>query len=84
MKKGAVLINCARGGVVNEIALKNALESGHLSFAGVDVFENEPPTNTNILSLKNASLSPHIGASTLEAQERVGIELAERICQFFK
>jgi D-3-phosphoglycerate dehydrogenase len=84
MKKGAVLINCARGGVVNEIALKNALESGHLSFAGVDVFENEPPTNTNMLSLKNASLSPHIGASTAEAQERVGIELAERICQFFK
>jgi len=84
MKKGSVLINCARGGVVNEIALKNALESGHLSFAGVDVFENEPPTNTNMLSLKNASLSPHIGASTAEAQERVGIELAERICQFFK
>jgi len=84
MKKGAVLINCARGGVVNEIALKNALESGHLSFAGVDVFENEPPTNTNMISLKNASLSPHIGASTAEAQERVGIELAERICQFFK
>ena len=84
MKKGAVIINCARGGVVNEIALKSALESGHLAFAGVDVFENEPPMNTNMLSLKNASLSPHIGASTAEAQERVGIELAERISQFFK
>lgn len=84
MKFGSVLINCARGGVVNELALKAAVESGQLSFAGVDVFENEPPQNTNILSLKNTSLSPHIGASTGEAQERVGIELAERICQFFK
>lgn len=84
MKDGAVLINCARGGVVNELALKEAMESGKLAFAGIDVFENEPPVNTNMLSLKNASLSPHIGASTGEAQERVGIELAERICQFFK
>jgi len=84
MKDGAVLINCARGGVVNELALKEAMESGKLAFAGIDVFESEPPVNTNMLSLKNASLSPHIGASTGEAQERVGIELAERICQFFK
>lgn len=84
MKDGAVLINCARGGVVNELALKEAMETGKLSFAGIDVFESEPPVNTNMLSLKNASLSPHIGASTGEAQERVGIELAERICQFFK
>lgn len=84
MKKGSVLINCARGGVVNELALKEAMENNHIAFAGVDVFENEPPTNNNMLSLKNASLSPHIGASTAEAQERVGIELAERICQFFK
>ncbi len=84
MKDGAVLINCARGGVVNELALKEAMENGKLAFAGIDVFESEPPVNTNMLSLKNASLSPHIGASTGEAQERVGIELAERICQFFK
>lgn len=84
MKQGSVLINCARGGVVNEVALKNAMDSGKIAFAGVDVFENEPPVNDTMLSLKNASLSPHIGASTSEAQERVGIELAERICQFFK
>ncbi len=84
MKQGAVLINCARGGVVNEVALKNAMDSGKIAFAGVDVFENEPPINDTMLSMKNASLSPHIGASTSEAQERVGIELAERICQFFK
>lgn len=84
MKPGAVLINCARGGVVNEIALSDALKSGHLSCAGVDVFENEPPINDSILSQQNCSLSPHIGASTKEAQERVGIELAERISGFFK
>lgn len=84
MKKGAVLINCARGGVVNEVALASALESGHLSAAGVDVFENEPPTNDLMLRQYSASLTPHIGASTKEAQERVGIELAERIINFFK
>lgn len=79
MKKTAVMINCARGGVVNEIALHDALKMGNIAFAGVDVFENEPPTNDLMLSLSNASLSPHIGASTAEAQMRVGIELAERI-----
>lgn len=73
------MINCARGGVVNEIALHDALKMGNIAFAGVDVFENEPPTNDLMLSLSNASLSPHIGASTAEAQMRVGIELAERI-----
>ena len=83
MKNGAVLINCARGGVVNEQALAKAVNEGKIAFAGVDVFENEPPTNDLLLSLKNTSLSPHIGASTAEAQERVGIELAERIIQFF-
>ena len=84
MKPGAVLINCARGGVVNEQALADALQSQYLSCAGVDVFENEPPTNDLILSQANCSLSPHIGASTKEAQERVGIELAEKISGFFK
>ncbi|MBI1306080.1 MAG: 3-phosphoglycerate dehydrogenase [Bacteroidetes bacterium] len=79
MKKGAGIVNCARGGVVDEKALKAALESGHLSFAALDVFESEPPVYTDILSLRNVSLSPHIGASTVEAQERIGIELAEKI-----
>ena len=83
MKKGAVLINCARGGVVNEQALADALQQGQISCAGVDVFENEPPTNDLMLSQDNCSLSPHIGASTKEAQERVGIELAEKITGFF-
>ena len=79
MKKSAVLINCARGGVVNETALNEAISQGQIAFAGVDVFESEPPVNDLMLSLDNASLSPHIGASTAEAQMRVGIELAERI-----
>ncbi|MBM3919887.1 MAG: 3-phosphoglycerate dehydrogenase [Sphingomonadales bacterium] len=82
-KDGSMLINCARGGVVNELALKNAVDSGKIAFAGVDVFEQEPPVNDDMLQLANTSLSPHIGASTAEAQERVGIELAERIIQFF-
>jgi D-3-phosphoglycerate dehydrogenase len=83
MKQGSVLINCARGGVVNENALLNALKTGKLSFAGIDVFENEPPVSDELLKLPNVSLSPHIGASTAEAQERVGIELANRITGFF-
>jgi D-3-phosphoglycerate dehydrogenase len=69
--------------VVNEKALKKAVESGKIAFAGIDVFEQEPPVNDDMLQLPNTSLSPHIGASTAEAQERVGIELAERIIQFF-
>ncbi|MEY3098035.1 MAG: hypothetical protein RL647_1625 [Bacteroidota bacterium] len=84
MKAGSVLINCARGGVVNEVALAEALQIGQISCAGVDVFENEPPTNDLMISQDNCSLSPHIGASTKEAQERVGIELAEKITGFFK
>ncbi|MFZ9755083.1 MAG: NAD(P)-dependent oxidoreductase [Bacteroidia bacterium] len=84
MKSGSVLINCARGGVVNEPALRSALESGHIAFAGVDVFVQEPPVNDDLLLAPNVSLSAHVGASTPEAQERVGIELAERICQHLK
>ncbi len=83
MKIGAVLINCARGGIVNEKDLEEALKSGQLAYAGIDVFESEPPINTSILELPNVSLSPHIGASTTEAQERVGVELAQRIISFF-
>lgn len=84
MRKGAILINCARGGVVNELAVRVAMSNGHLSAIGFDVFEEEPPVNEVILSIANASLTPHIGASTAEAQERVGLELAEKIISFFK
>ncbi len=84
MQPGSCLINCARGGVVNENALLDALTSGRIKGAGIDVFAQEPPVFTDILTPDNVSLSPHVGASTAEAQERVGIELAERICNFFK
>ncbi|MCC7297842.1 MAG: D-2-hydroxyacid dehydrogenase [Bacteroidia bacterium] len=84
MKKGSMLINCARGGVVNEKAMTAALKSGQLVAAGIDVFEQEPPVYTEFLEMDNVSLTPHIGASTAEAQARVGIELAERIIAFVK
>lgn len=84
MKPGSCLINCARGGVVSEEALLQHLDSGHLAFAGLDVFENEPPTDDRLLRHTRVSLSPHIGASTREAQERVGLELAERIISHFR
>ncbi len=83
MKKGSILINCARGGVVNEVAVAKAMSNSHLSAIGFDVFQEEPPVNETILGISNASLTPHIGASTAEAQERVGIELAEKIISFF-
>jgi D-3-phosphoglycerate dehydrogenase len=79
MKPGAGLVNCARGGVVDEAALVSALQSGHIAYAGVDVFESEPPVNDAILKEHNTSLTPHIGAATKEAQTRVGDELASQI-----
>ncbi len=84
MKKGAGLINCARGGVVCEADLIASLNAGHLAYAGTDVFEKEPPVNGAILNLNNVSLSPHIGASTAEAQKRIGDEMAEQIINYFK
>lgn len=84
MKQGACLINCARGCVVNESALIDALDSGRIAFAGLDVFAQEPPLDDRLLRHPNVSLSPHIGASTREGQLRVGTELAERIIAHFK
>jgi len=83
MKKGAALINCARGGVVNETDLVNALKDKTIAYAGLDVFEKEPPVYEDVLKLDNVSLTPHIGASTLEAQKRIGDEMAEQIINFF-
>jgi len=84
MKKGVGIVNCARGGVIDEKALFEALQNGRVGFAGLDVFEQEPPVYTDILKLKNVSLSPHIGASTNEAQERVGIEMATKVIEALK
>lgn len=79
MKAGAGIVNCSRGGVVDEEALIKALKSGKIAFAGLDVFAHEPPLDDTLLKLPNVSLTPHTGASTAEAQERIGIELAEKI-----
>lgn len=84
MKKGSALVNCARGGVVDEQALIASLDAGHLAFAGLDVFDNEPQPQRAILSHAKISLSPHIGAATNEAQERIGVELAHRIIEELK
>ncbi|MFN4083857.1 MAG: D-2-hydroxyacid dehydrogenase [Bacteroidia bacterium] len=84
MKKGVGLINCSRGGVISEKDLLHALNSGHVGFAGLDVFEKEPPVNMEILQHPNVSLSPHIGGSTKEAQNRISIELAQKVIEFFK
>jgi D-3-phosphoglycerate dehydrogenase / 2-oxoglutarate reductase len=79
MKNGVVLINTARGGVVNEDDLLEALNSGKMSHACLDVFENEPRPSAGILNNPKISLTPHIGAATNEAQERIGVELAEKL-----
>lgn len=84
MKDGAILINCARGGVVNEDAMLEALNSGKLAAAGVDVFDNEPTPRLDILQHPRVSLTPHIGAATAEAQEKVGSELAAQLIEILK
>ena len=84
MKDQVGIVNAARGGVVNETDLLEALSSGKVRFAGLDVFENEPKPNMNLLMAPQVSLSPHIGAATLEAQDRIGTELAEQIVSLLK
>ncbi|MEH6405709.1 MAG: NAD(P)-dependent oxidoreductase, partial [Leeuwenhoekiella sp.] len=76
---GAGLVNASRGGVIDEVALIEALESGKISFAGLDVFENEPTPAIKVLMNPKVSLTPHIGAATNEAQDRIGTELADQI-----
>lgn len=79
MKDGVGIVNCARGGVINEVDLVKALDSGKVAFAGLDVFENEPTPATQLLMHDKISLTPHIGAATGEAQDRIGTELASQI-----
>ena len=84
MKDGVGVVNCSRGGTIDEQALLAALDSGKLAFAGLDVFDNEPTPLEALLSHPKISLTPHIGASTNEAQERIGTELANLIIAHFK
>jgi D-3-phosphoglycerate dehydrogenase len=84
MKKGVCLVNASRGGVIDEEALIAGLNNKHIAHAALDVFVNEPKPSEAILSHQNISLTPHIGAATNEAQERIGIELAELIINHFK
>ncbi len=84
MKDGAFLINCARGGVVDEAALVEALDNGKLAGAGVDVFVEEPTKNETLVNHPKVSVTPHIGAATEEAQTRIGTEIISVICDFFK
>ena len=84
MKDGVGVINCARGGVIDEVALVDALDSGKVAFAGIDVFENEPKPAVQVLMHPKVSLTPHIGAATLEAQDRIGTKLAEQIIGILK
>jgi D-3-phosphoglycerate dehydrogenase len=78
-KPGARLINCARGGLIDEAALYAALESGRIAGAGLDVFESEPPEDRRLVDHPRVVATPHLGASTQEAQDRVGIEIAEKV-----
>ena len=79
MKQGVGIINDARGGVINEVELVSAIKSGKVAFAGLDTFENEPKPEIQLLMNSKLSLTPHIGAATNEAQDRIGIELADKI-----
>ena len=83
MKEGAYLINCARGSVVDEKALLEALNSGKVAGAGIDVFPEEPPQNLELIRHEKVSVTPHIGASTKEAQKRIGVEIVSIIKEYF-
>ena len=83
MKDGVGIVNCARGGTISENALIDAINSEKVKYVATDVFENEPPTDDRLLRMDNVGLSPHIGASTQEAQERVGVQLAKSVIDYF-
>jgi len=81
-RKGVRIVNCARGGLIDEAALAEALQSGHVAGAALDVFETEPATASPLFALENVVCTPHLGASTAEAQENVALQVAEQISDF--
>ena len=84
MKKGVRLVNCARGELVNEADLAQALKQGQVASAAIDVFTEEPPRNSPLLALDNVVLTPHIGGSTREAQDAVGVQIAQQVKDYLK
>src|ERR1700730_8604160 len=84
MKKGVRLVNCARGELVNESDLVQALKQGHIAAAALDVFAEEPPKNSPLFALENVVLTPHTGGSTYEAQEAVGVQIAQQVKEYLK
>ncbi len=83
VKKGVYIVNCARGGVIDEDALLEALEDGKVAGAGIDVFMEEPPGKSRLIEHPQVTLTPHLGATTFEAQRRVGTQTAEKLIEFF-
>ncbi len=83
MKPGARVVNCARGGIVDEEALADAVRAGHIAAAGFDVFSKEPMTEGPLFGVKDITLAPHLGASTEEAEERCGLQMAEQVIAYF-
>src|SRR5207302_6310084 len=84
MKKGVRLVNCARGELVNEADRAAGLQQGHIAAAALDVFAEEPPKNSPLLALQNVVLTPHVGGSTSEAQEAVGVQIAQQVKEYLK
>ena len=82
MKKSAIIINCARGGIVNEEAIKNSLIAEEIAGYGCDVYEEEPQKNSIFSGMSNVVMTPHIGAGTKEAQEKVAVQIAEQLVDF--
>lgn len=83
-KKGVRIVNCARGGIIDEAALAELVKEGHIAAAGLDVFEKEPTTEGPLFGVDDITLTPHLGASTEEASERCGVQMAEQVAAFFK
>jgi len=84
MPKGAVVVNTARGPVIDDDALIAALKSGHIAAAGLDVFDGEPKINPGYLGLENAYLLPHLGSATLDTRNAMGFRVLDNLDAFFK